>query len=92
MSEKPNFICDHLYLIEGPLVGEGSWLSLSIQEAIRNGRLKSETRFGGVCDWRVPDTVKEINGQDIGCVGPNDKRCPDPSSAQIISVDDILTL
>ena len=85
MAEKPNFQCYH-HTTHEPLTGEGSRFSLPIQRALVIGTLVCTGRFGGVCDNRVPVQESFFNGQDIGCVGPNDPACPDPSIAQIIQI------
>lgn len=91
MAEKPNFQCYHHYT-QGSLVGEGSWLSVSIQEALKIGKLVCTGKFEGECDSRVPVQKDLFSGQDIGCVGPSDPNCPDPGSAKIIQISEIKSL
>ncbi len=39
---------------------------------------------GGVCNVALQIMIDEMQGQDIGCVGPNDPSCPRSSTNEII--------
>ena len=69
--------CNHL--------GDESLLGSNTRQLISEGKLILNGT--DVCDWRFPIDIRECNGQNVSCVGPNSKDCPDPQSATIIETE-----
>lgn len=65
--------------------GKREYLSQAYQDALANSKLKLDSPFGVVCDALCPISKALFKGQNIGCVGPNDSHCPDPSYGKIVN-------